>query len=85
MRHFKKHVAPVCCERGCENPRLNYGRCKKHLAALDSRERERLRRMTRAERQVEFQKAAQPQSPRWEYENQKGEMELAVRAEVQKS
>jgi hypothetical protein len=43
---------------------------------------ERLKKMTRAERQIEFERAtAQPERPQWQYENLQGEAELIEQAE----
>ena len=84
MRHSKR-VAAECCEYGCEQPRFCYGRCTAHFARLDSKSYERLKRMTKAERQVEYQKAtAQPARPRWEWlgdENTLAEMTAKLDAQ----
>jgi hypothetical protein len=79
MYLHNKRVRRTCCEHGCDKPRFCYGRCTSHFANLDPKLYERLKAMTRAERQIEFEKAtAQPEMPRWEYENPAGEAELAA-------
>jgi len=66
MRHWKK-VAEECCEYGCERLRFCFGRCHAHFASLDSASYERLKKMSKAERRVEFQKKTQPEKHRWEW------------------
>ena len=64
-----KRVPNRCCESGCDKPRYCYGRCTTHFAHLDPTLAASLKGMTRAERNVEFQRATmQPERPRWEFE-----------------
>jgi hypothetical protein len=80
--HHKAKKAPqLCCEPGCLKPRVVYGRCWAHFRALDSTLAARLRGMTRAQRKIEFERITeQSATPKWEYENEQGEAELAQQA-----
>jgi hypothetical protein len=82
LRYHKQGVQQVCCEQGCDQPRFCYGRCKNHFAHLDPTLYARLKGMTRAARQIEFERAtSQPERPSWTYENPQGEAELMKKAE----
>jgi hypothetical protein len=86
MRHRQKKVKPVCCEYGCDSPRYCFGRCKAHFASLDSKSYKRLKRMSRAERIDEFQKAIlPPEKPKWEYEGREGELIAALDAKERRN
>jgi len=68
MRHWKTKVPEECCIYGCEAPRFIFGRCKMHVAALDSASYQRLKKMSKAERAIEFKKTkTHPESLRWEW------------------
>jgi hypothetical protein len=78
-RRRPKKTCVVCGKQ----PRLTLGRCVQCLKVLQPDEMERLRRMTRGEREREFagQAAvkATPAIPHFEYENPSGEEELMRR------
>jgi len=76
-----KKASKLCCEPGCTNSLVVYGRCTKHFRALDPDLAARLRQMSRAERNMEIEKAArQSKFPKWEFRNDEGEAELAEKA-----
>jgi len=84
MRHWKK-IAEECCIYGCEAPRFIFGRCKMHVAALDSASYQRLRKMSKTERRAEFQKKTQPEKHRWEWCGDEDNLaEMTAKLEVHK-
>lgn len=77
----KKREPRLCCEPNCGRVYFCFGRCKTCFREMDSYLYARLKSMSRAERQAEFQKAtSQPERPRWTYEGD----EAALIAENQK-
>jgi hypothetical protein len=75
------HERKTCCV--CrEKTVFVYGRCPSCFKAIDPVLFDRLKRLTRAERRVEFERAtSQPERPRRSYENPAGEAELMKKAE----
>jgi hypothetical protein len=68
MFHERKTIIR-CCEPGCFGERHCYGRCIRHYRAMDPAEVARLKSMTRAEREAEFnQVRIHPPIPKFEYE-----------------
>jgi len=73
----KNRAVRLCCENGCQKPRWIYGRCSAHFRSLDPKLFKVLKNMSRAQRQVEFEKVSQvPECPKWEYTNDAGELAL---------
>jgi hypothetical protein len=65
--HRAKKVPRLCCV--CkEAPLFQYGRCTLCFRAMDPALFARLKKLSRAERAIEFQEAIiQPSIPRWEW------------------
>jgi hypothetical protein len=74
-----KRTGKRCCEPNCLVERYSLGRCLAHFRTMDPAEATRLRNLTRAEREAEFDSMRiHPPTPKWEYENPAGEAELTA-------
>ncbi len=74
-----KKATRLCCD--CKKaPLVQYGRCTACFRLMVPALYARLKKLTRAERQIEFENTTgQPEPHRWEYENPQGEQELVER------
>jgi len=73
--------ALLCCVCFVRS-RYNLGRCHSCLRGLSPELRKKLQAMTRAQRTAEFEKTMDHPRPRWAYENEEGEAELAAQIEM---
>jgi hypothetical protein len=78
MSHERKQFIR-CCEPNCLAEQYSSGRCIAHYRAMDPALRARLRRMTKAERQAEFdQTRVHPIGPKWQFEPTAAQVEELI-------
>ena len=66
--HRASEPSRCCIEAGCSAPRSSFGRCKNHFLALSEGEKDRLRKMTPAEREAEYMSKRILSLPKWTWE-----------------
>lgn len=84
MLHRNKKVKKVCVEFGCENFRYTLGRCMRHALTLDPKEKARLSKMSRKEREAEFAATLKVSIPHFEYEGNEEALIAMVEQQEQK-
>ena len=83
MSHQRKRLVR-CCEPGCSGERYCLGRCNAHFRKIDPVEAARLRNLTRAEREAEFDSMrVHPPMPKWEYEGDQDALAAVVEKQEQ--
>jgi hypothetical protein len=85
-RPHKVQEQRMCIIYGCQEKMWLYGRCKPHFRGLDPQLYEKLKSMTRAERQIEFEKTISepPFREPWTFEGDEEKLaEMTEKQEIE--